>query len=530
MSDSETESTDFDSDESLKRDDLQLKHDHHLRPIWVGSNLRIILESFSPISTQAQDLLIAISEPVTRPRYMHEYKLSENSLYAAVSVGLQADDIIDALDRLCKTSIAINVLDFIRNSTKKFGQAKVILQNGRFCLESQSESVAKELLADPLISTCKNAENSLEFRVEVAPAAKSIEFVVPILQNKNFNCELDIFDEFQDVDPDQYINSSDGGPSLDAPVLPANPTTNLDDDEEIEPQEVVHRFEIQKEKVETVKKRCDELGYPVLEEYEFRADQTNANLDIDLKPKTKLRPYQEKSLSKLFGNGRARSGIIVLPCGAGKTLVGVTAACTIKKSCIVLCNSTLSVEQWAREFRYWSTIKDKSLARFSSDRKEKFETEAGVLITTYTMLGFSGKRASDAEEIMNFIKGHEWGFMLLDEVHVVPADMFKKTLSIAASHSKLGLTATNIREDAKISTLNWLIGPKLYEANWQELARAGYIASVQCNEVWCSMTRPFFREYLREKTRKRQLLYLMNPRKIQVCQYLINLHESMVLQ
>ena len=97
----------------------------------------------------------------------------------------------------------------------------------------------------------------------------------------------------------------------------------------------------------------------MLEEYDFRNDTINANLEIDLKPSTVIRPYQETSLSKMFGNGcvsayvvvfcwgplltacrRARSGIIVLPCGAGKTLVGITAACTIKKSCLVLCTSS----------------------------------------------------------------------------------------------------------------------------------------------------------------------------------------------
>jgi superfamily II DNA or RNA helicase len=78
----------------------------------------------------------------------------------------------------------------------------------------------------------------------------------------------------------------------------------------------------------------------MLEEYDFRNDTVNANLDIDLKPSTVIRPYQETSLSKMFGNGRARSGIIVLPCGAGKTLVGITAACTIKKSCLCLCTSS----------------------------------------------------------------------------------------------------------------------------------------------------------------------------------------------
>lgn len=153
--------------------------------------------------------------------------------------------------------------------------------------------------------------------------------------------------------------------------------------------------------------------------------------------------------------------------------------------------------------------------------------DAGVLISTYTMVTFSKKRSYYAQKMMEFIKSREWGFLLLDEVHVVPADMFKKTLTIVAAHTKLGLTATLVREDEKIHTLNWLIGPKLFEANWMELAVNGYIASVQCAEVWCQMAVPFFREYLRAKSRKRQLLYVMNPKKLQACQYLISLHETM---
>jgi DNA excision repair protein ERCC-3 len=84
----------------------------------------------------------------------------------------------------------------------------------------------------------------------------------------------------------------------------------------------------------------------MLEEYDFRNDTTNPDLNIDLKPSTQIRPYQESSLSKMFGNGRSRSGIIVLPCGAGKTLVGITAACTIKKSVIVLCTSSYDLNSF----------------------------------------------------------------------------------------------------------------------------------------------------------------------------------------
>jgi DNA excision repair protein ERCC-3 len=139
----------------------------------------------------------------------------------------------------------------------------------------------------------------------------------------------------------------------------------LDDDDD------VHAFEIKPAEIENVKRQAVALEYPMLEEYDFRNDTVNANLEIDLKPTTTIRPYQEKSLSKMFGNGRARSGIIVLPCGAGKTLVGITAACTIKKSCLILCTSSVSVLQWKQQFLQWSTIQDRQIAVFTSDQKEK---------------------------------------------------------------------------------------------------------------------------------------------------------------
>jgi DNA excision repair protein ERCC-3 len=227
----------------------------------------------------------------------------------------------------------------------------------------------------------------------------------------------------------------------------------------------------------------------------------------------------------MFGNGRSRSGIIVLPCGAGKTLVGITAACTIKKSTLVLCTSAVAVEQWRSQFKLWSNVPDRNIARFTSDCKEQFAGDAGIVISTYTMVAYSGKRSYEAQKMMDFLTSVEWGFLMLDEVHVVPANVFRKVLTTIAAHTKLGLTATLVREDDKITDLNFLIGPKLYEANWLDLAKRGHIANVQCAEVWCPMTAEFYGEYLRAAARKGKLLYVMNPNKLRACQFLIEYHE-----
>ncbi|KAI9831937.1 MAG: DNA repair helicase RAD25 [Sarea resinae] len=122
------------------------------------------------------------------------------------------------------------------------------------------------------------------------------------------------------------------------------------------------------------------------------------------------------------------------------------------------------------------------IAIFSSDNKSLLTGNTGIIITTYSMVTNTRERAHESAEMMKFLQSREWGLMLLDEVHVVPAEMFRRVIGSVKSHVKLGLTATLLREDDKIEDLNFLIGPKLYEANWMELSQQGHIAKVQCAE------------------------------------------------
>jgi len=144
------------------------------------------------------------------------------------------------------------------------------------------------------------------------------------------------------------------------------------------------------------------------------------------------------------------------------------------------------------------------------------------------MICYSGNRSEEATAMMSAISGREWGLMLLDEVHVAPADKFRKVLNLVNAHCKLGLTATLVREDNLINDLNFLVGPKLYEANWMDLTQQGYLANVQCVEVWCPMTAEFYREYLKNagSKRRQELLYILNPRKFRACEFLVKYHEA----
>ena len=497
---------------------LSLKADHDNRPLWIDPSVsagskkgpKITLESFSPLAAQAEDFLITIAEPQSRPIYLHEYRLTEHSLYAALSVGLSGQDIVRTLEKLSKTPLPSTVSDFINRHTKSYGKVRMVLRDNRFFVEGEEPAIIQMLMNDPVIGSCRKEG------AEVVQGTLSNKAVVISGTSDARGARQTADQQGQNMEP------AEGGRELKDEIMLAL----RDEDDEEDPTKQTHSFEIGPNTREKVAERCLDIGYPALSEYDYQNDKVNPDLTIDLKPHTQIRSYQEKALSKMFGNGRAKSGIIVLPCGAGKTLVGITAGCTIRKGIIVLCTSAMSVFQWSNEFKKWSDINSGDVAVFTSGEKEKFRGQTGVIVSTYSMISQTRQRAHDSEEMMKWITSREWGLMILDEVHVVPAAIFRKVAENVRAHCKLGLTATLLREDDKITDLNYIIGPKLYEANWMELADQGHIAKVQCAEVWCPMTIEFYQEYQSLNSRKQALLYIMNPTKFQVCQFLIDYHEK----
>ncbi|EME43363.1 hypothetical protein DOTSEDRAFT_72690 [Dothistroma septosporum NZE10] len=504
----------------------ELKPDHHMRPLWIDpANGRVVLETFAPLFKRAQDFLINIAEPQSRTTNMHEYTINAHSLFAAVSVGLTQQDIIQELDTFSKTTVPENIIQFVNDVTQSFGKVRLVLKHNRYYVESSDASVLQMLLRDPQIAECRVEESD---EIQTGKAARRgnmlIQGTAEAARMKEAQAQEQARLEQKRESDDDESDDEFGGREADRDMAAYLREEEEDDDDEAD---LVHSFEIQGEKIQKVQEYCNvTLKLPLTEEYDFHADERNAKLDIKLRPVVQIRYYQEQALAKMFGNGRARSGIIVLPCGAGKTLVGITAACTIAKSTIVLCTSAMSAVQWKEEFKKWSNIDPDDIVIFTSGEKQRLHQKAGVIICTYSMVTQSTRRAHDSAQVMADITSREWGLMILDEVHVVPAEMFRRVTERIKTHSKLGLTATLLREDDKIKDLNFLIGPKLYEANWLQLSEEGHIARVQCAEVWCPMTTEFYKAYLEAKTtNKRSLLSTMNPRKYQACQYLIDYHE-----
>lgn len=510
---------------------MVLKKDHLFRPLIVCPTGLIYLEITSPVHKPAADFLATIAEPISRPENIHEFQITVFSLYAAVGVGMTIENIIRNLNKFSKNDIPDCLERLLRFHGDAFGRVKLVLRDNRYFLESNTREDLEYMLSHPVVAEARIRNSMVMRQVSAPPMGSSTG------SHLREACDVGGNSAQLNAENDAGLESADA-PTLDPAALgfklsnegaekPLNETSAGRDQRVTAPVKQVFLFEVKGDLVGRVKETAlTELKRPLVSEYDFRRDQKNPSLDMALKSTTKIRYYQERALRKMFSNGRARSGIIVLPCGAGKTLTGITATTTVRKSAMVLTSSSVAVDQWKRSFTDFTTIDPSLVITLTSDKKKDLPPGGAVLISTYTMMAYSGKRSVAAAQIINQIRAREWGLLIFDEVQFAPAPAFRKINDIVKSHCKLGLTATLVREDDLIHDLQWLIGPKLYEANWLELQEAGYLAKVQVSEVWCPMTTEFYREYLRSPHAKQRKLWVCNPNKLRVCEYLLRFHEA----
>lgn len=311
---------------------LQLKPGHASRPLWINPDGTIILESFSPLAPRAQEFLTTIGEPQSRPQYLHEYKITAHSLYAAVaSAGLTPEDLLGTLERFSKIAVPKTIAKFIKETTESYGKIKLVLKDNRYFIESKDPQMLQTLLTDQEIGPLRLQGDVVRER---APRMQGL--VIPGTKEAAGVKQAALPSP---PPPPPVVPTKIGGQSSEDIFTSITGIKEDEEGDDDEDEDTVHSFEISAESVEAVQKRCFTLGFPISEEYAFRDDTKNPDLNIDLRPHARIRSYQEVSLNKMFGNGRAKSGIIVLPCGAGKTLVGISAGCTIKKSIVVLATS-----------------------------------------------------------------------------------------------------------------------------------------------------------------------------------------------
>jgi DNA excision repair protein ERCC-3 len=235
-----------------------------------------------------------------------------------------------------------------------------------------------------------------------------------------------------------------------------------------------------------------------------------------------LRDYQEDAAETFYfaGSERGGSGVIVLPCGAGKTIVGLTAMALVSQSTLILTTSRTSMQQWRRELLDKTSLKPDQIVEYQGDEKRI----GPVTLTTYQMLTWRPDKTEDFPHLRLF-EERNWGLIIYDEVHMLPAPVFRITAEVQARR-RLGLTATLIREDGREGDVFSLIGPKKYDAPWRDLEARGWIAKALCTEVRCRLPRALRMEYATAPPRSKFRLASENPVKLELTKRIIAHHRD----
>lgn len=223
-----------------------------------------------------------------------------------------------------------------------------------------------------------------------------------------------------------------------------------------------------------------------------------------------VRDYQRQAAQAfhLSGSDRGGSGVIVLPCGAGKTIVGLRVMEMVGQTTLILATSLTSVKQWRRELLDKTTLRADEIAEYTGERKDT----GPVTLTTYQILTWRADREGEFQHLELF-RARMWGLIIYDEVHLLPAPVFRATADIQARR-RLGLTATLVREDGREGDVFALIGPKRFDVPWKDLERQAWIATATCVETRVAMSAERRMEYALADRRAQFRIAAENPAKM----------------
>ena len=429
--------------------------------IIVQSNLEIMVEVDNPNYTTARDAIAPFTELVKSPEHLHTYKISHLSLWNAAATGLRAPEVLERLESQSRYPIPPTVVTEIEDYMARYGLLRLKKEDGRLTMESDDKLMFLEI------------------------------------------CKL------KDVEPFiiEYID--------DTHVV-------------VDPERRGH-----------LKMVLTNAGFPV----EDLAGYTVGDpLPIQLRETTvsgkpfKLRDYQKDAAQVFYASGSEKggSGVIVLPCGSGKTVIGLATMAFVQTKTLILTPNISSSRQWIREICDKTNLTLDQVKEYSGEVKEI----GPVTVATYQILtqrkrakkGDENKEGKEPEmteeevkkELANFplFSQQKWGLMIYDEVHLLPAPVFRLSTEMQATR-RLGLTATLVREDHKETEVFSLIGPKKFDIPWRILEAQGWIATADCNEIRIPMDPELKMKYALAPVRDKITLASTNPEKTDIVERLL---------
>ncbi len=274
-----------------------------------------------------------------------------------------------------------------------------------------------------------------------------------------------------------------------------------------------------------IKQALIKIGFPV----EDLAGYDEGNkYPFNLRPITRdgkkfgMRDYQRASVEVFHAGGtnEGGSGVVVLPCGAGKTIVGIGVMQIVGAETLILVTNTLSIRQWKNEILDKTDIPESDIGEYSGETKEI----KPITIATYNILTHRKKKGSDFTHFHIF-SANNWGLIIYDEVHLLPAPVFRMTSELQAKR-RLGLTATLVREDGLEEDVFSLIGPKKYDVPWKELESKSWIAEAKCIEIRINMDDELRLKYSVSDDREKFRLASENPEKMKAIELILKKHSN----
>jgi DNA excision repair protein ERCC-3 len=441
-----------------------------VKPLIVQSDRTLLLDVHAAAAGEARAAILAFAELEKSPEHIHTYRITPLSLWNAASAGFSPGDIVKTVSAYSRYAIPSGILEAFSDTMSRYGKIRMV-----------SPATAEGGIAGTLFLLCESDAIAREIE-----ASRALE---------------------------KYLQPLSSLPEASLPPisLPGTGRGGV--------------FSLRLIDRGTVKRELIRLGWPVKDEAPLAKGE---ELKLELR-ETSLsgrpfapRDYQQDAARSVCGDGGPGTGygVVVLPCGSGKTMVGMVVMSLLKTNTLVLTTNVAAVHQWIEELLDKTDLGPGDIAEYTGDSK----SVAPVTIATYQIITWRPDREGDFPHFRLF-RERPWGLIIYDEVHLLPAPVFRVTAELQAVR-RLGLTATLIREDGAEDAVFSLVGPKRYDVPWKDLEVQGWIAEAVCTEIRLDLPEDLKIPYAVASPREKYRIASENPLKEDAARQLVENHPE----
>lgn len=454
-------------------------------PLIVQGDRTLLLDVHAPLAMECRNDLLPFAELERSPEHLHTYRLTPLSLWNATSAGFTAENAIDVLKKYSRYDVPQSIEVWITETASRFGKLRLIPGptikvpvKTADILNDSPEKKQTELVEEQYLYLVANSR-PIFLEISANPQAKKI------------------------LEPCEFDESA----------LPENIS--------VSEEEKKYCFQLKLTDRGTIKQILLKALWPIKDEIQLKNGEP---LDFHLLETTKagktfqIRNYQNEAANALVGNRGPGTGFgtVVLPCGAGKTIVGMNVMNLLKTSTLIITTNISAVHQWIQELLDKTNLLPEQIAEYTGENK----TLAPVTVATYQILTWRPEKDGPYPHFSIFRK-RNWGLIIYDEVHMLPAPVFRVVAELQAVR-RIGLTATLVREDGCEGYVFSLVGPKRYDVPWKELEKSHWIAKAECIEVRLDLPESEEIEYAVAPARTKHRLASENPVKTEVTKEIIS--------